>query len=71
MHEQQHCSAKDGGVCAARGSVNEKQRNQIAALSALRAVPPPHLEGMDHAEANAWIRGCFAEYVEIERSRPR
>jgi len=33
MHEQQHCSAKDGGVCAARGSVNEKQRNQIAALS--------------------------------------
>ena len=65
----QHCSSQivGEGACLGGHAVTQKQRNLLELYSALTHTPMPDIDSMGHAEAEAWNRVRYSEYLSMIR----
>ena len=65
----QHCSSQivGEGACLGVDAVTQKQRNMLELYSALTHTPIPDVESMGYAEAEAWNRERYNEYLSMIR----
>jgi phospholipase C len=65
----QHCSSQivGEGACLGAHAVTQKQRSLLELYSALTHTPMPDIDSMGHAEAEAWNRVRYSEYLSMIR----
>ena len=64
----QHCSQTvPEGACLGAHVVTQKQGNLLELYSALTHTPVPDVDSMGYAEAEAWNRARYAEYLSMIR----
>lgn len=62
--EGQHCGRTERSCAAAAGLPSSKQRNQIPILSALTQTPEPDVSSMSREEAESWVWGRWADWLQ-------